>query len=576
MNSGPHVIAEEEPDGVEALCARAAGDFDPFAAASARLGAKRSFKGARMRRLAEDLRARKITPPLAEQELRDYLATNPDDADALWLLSQAMSRLGSKWEAASLLARCLEAEPDFLPARFNYANLQFHFSKYPEGLQQVERLLTQEPDNPLFRQLKAEFMDAVGENEESLAIRRQLASENPGRAESWISYGDALRANGVRDQAIAAYRRAIECRPAQGRAYWCLANLKTFRFSETDIANMESVQKSADLDSDERIDLQFALGKAYEDLRAYRRSWEHYAKGNAAARIDKRSHLNVLQYSTARVAADKALFTRAFFESRREAGCKANEPIFVLGRLRSGSTLIEQILCSHSAIEATAELTHIPAIANRLEERDAPARSTSYPGLLATLAPPEISALGQEYLDRTRLHRKLGRPFFVDKSPSNYVSLGLIALILPNAKIIDARRHPAASCFSIFKQNYKETNCPLGELGRHYRNYVDLMAHFDRVLPGRVCRVIYENMVRNPEDEIRRIFEYLGLQFEERCLYFYETRRAVHTPSSEQVRRPISEEAVDHWRNYEPWLGPLIQSLGSVFTDYPEVPPDLT
>jgi hypothetical protein len=233
------------------------------------------------------------------------------------------------------------------------------------------------------------------------------------------------------------------------------------------------------------------------------------------------------------------------------------------------------MLCSHSAIEATGELAHIRALSKRLEEVDAPARGTDYPRILAELEPSALAGLGEEYLESTRVHRNLGRPFYIDKNPANYFQLGMILLVLPNAKIIDARRHPAASCLSIFKQNFQLTNLRLSELGRVYRDYVELMAHFDRVLPGRIHRVIYENMVRNPEAEVRRILDYLGLPFEDGCLRFYETERAVHTPSSEQVRRPISNEAVDHWRNYEPWLGPLIESLGSVFTSYPDVPEEL-
>jgi tetratricopeptide (TPR) repeat protein len=547
-----------------------AGVADAFALAAARLHATRRLGSARLRRIASDIRAK--APERAEQDLREYIAEHPEDADALWLLAHVMMRLGRLREAVPLLERCAELAPDFALARFNYASLLFHFCQFPAALNELEQLLSSDHHNPIFLELKADLLDAMGNAEKLLAIRQRLASEHPDRPESWIGYGHALRASGLQDKSVAAYRKAIECRPSSGEAYWSLANLKTFRFTDGDIAAMEGLLKNPDTPSDDRINLLFALGRAYELLGVYRRSWEHYARGNAALRIHIPRDPDT---TTERVAADKALFTREFFQSRSDAGCKARNPIFILGRLRSGSTLVEQILSSHSAIEAIGEITHIRALVKRLEEVDAPARGTDYPRILAELEPSALTALGDEYLENTCVHRKLGRPFFIDKNPVNYFQLGMILLILPNAKIIDARRHPAASCLSIFKQNFRGTNRRLVELGRVYREYVELVAHFDRVLPGRVHRVIYEDMVRDPEAEIRKILDYLGLPFEDGCLRFYETERSVRTPSSEQVRRPISREAVDHWRNYESWLGPLFESLGSVFTSYPDVPEDL-
>jgi hypothetical protein len=276
------------------------------------------------------------------------------------------------------------------------------------------------------------------------------------------------------------------------------------------------------------------------------------------------------------VAVNKTIFTSEFLKSRSSAGCPAPDPIFVLGRPRSGSTLIEQILSSHSAIEGLAELPYITTLAGRLENRDgAIPYGTEYLRALEKMEPQGLMALGEEYMRTTQGHRKLGRPFFIDKKPANFSHVGMIMLILPNAKIIDARRHPAASALSMFKQYSSKGRLRLTELGRFYRDYVELMAHFDRVAPGRIHRVHYENMVADPDTEVRRLLDHLGLPFEESCLRFYETKRTVLTPSSEQVRKPISSEAVDHWRNYEPWLGPLIRGLGSVFTEYPAVPEEL-
>lgn len=345
--------------------------------------------------------------------------------------------------------------------------------------------------------------------------------------------------------------------------------MKTVPFGDADIVAMQEQLKRPELAADDRIHIQFCLGKAYEDHRAYRQSFENYAKANAGLRV-------LINYNpdnvTKVVVRSKALFTPALLRSLATAGCTAPDPIFIVSLPRAGSTLIEQILSSHSAIEGTAELPYITALAEQLEESE----GATYPKCLEKLEPSVFKTLGEEYLQRAQVHRKLGRPFFIDKMPPNFFYVGLICLALPNAKIIDARRNPAACCLSMFKHYLSKKARPrLSELGRFYRDYVELMAHFDSVLPGRIHRVIYENMVANSEAEIRRLLDYLGLPFEESCLRFYETKRSVLTPSSEQVRRPISSDAVDHWRNYEPWLGSLMESLGSVLSAYPAVPAEL-
>ncbi len=540
---------------------------DSFALAVNRLSAQRPLRIRRLQQIASNLDSNRIE--LAEKELSEYLAKRPGDADAISLMARTQLRLGRRGAAAALLARCLERAPDFGAARYNYADMLFQLKEFDAALGELEKLMISNGDNPLFRQLKASIFEAIGENEQALAIWEQLAAENPDRAESWLSYGHALRAMGFQEKSVAAYRRAIEIRPSFGLAYWSLANMKTVRFSEADIAAMHEHLKRAGIAADDRIHLQYSLGKAYEDRRAYEQSFEHYARANASLRV-------LIKYNpenvTKVVVRSKALFTPEFLQSRSDAGCKGPDPIFIVSLPRAGSTLIEQILSSHSAIEGTAELPYITALAKQLEESE----GTSYPKCLEKLEPAAFKALGEAYLRRTQVHRKLGRPFFIDKMPPNFFYVGMICLILPNARIIDARRNPAACCLSMFKQYLDRKARPrLSELGRFYRDYVELMAHFDSVLPGRIHRVIYENMVANPEAETRRLLDYLGLPFEESCLRFYETKRSVLTPSSEQVRRPISGEAVDHWRNYEPWLGPLTESLGSVLTAYPSVPEEL-
>jgi tetratricopeptide (TPR) repeat protein len=560
--------AQPRPPG--ALPAPAPAEADSFALASARLDAQRPGRKPRFRHIAAHLQNNRLT--LAEQDLSEHLARHPDDTDAIMLKAQAAARRGDRSAAAALLARCLELAPDFVAARFDYARLLVRLSRWSAALDEVDRLLSEDSSNPLFRRLKAGILGSLGEDGQSLAIWEQLAAENPHRAESWLMLGHALRAMGFQEKSVAAYRKAIELRPSFGAAYWSLANMKTVRFSDGDIAAMQAQLKRGDLAAEDRVNLLSSLGKAYEDIGAYDRSFENYAKANATMRLR-------IDYDwddiASRVESNAALFTPAFLRSRSDAGCKAADPIFVLGRPRSGSTLIEQILASHSAVEGTAELPYIAALVRRLEEGECRSTKTDYPTVLGKLPPSVLTAFGEAYLADTRAHRKLGRPFFIDKSPNNYFHVGMIHLILPNAKIIDARRHPVACCLSMFKQNFSNTNLRLNELGRVYRDYVQLMAHFDSVLPGKIHRVIYEDMVGDPETEVRKLLDYLGLPFEERCLRFYETERTVRTPSSEQVRRPMSREAVDHWRHYEPWLGSLIRSLGSVLTAYPGVPEEL-
>jgi tetratricopeptide (TPR) repeat protein len=541
-----------------------------FAQAAARLRAQRPLRDRRLQQISTDLRGGRLQ--CAETALTEFLLRSPDDPDALMLMSRAASRSGAPIKAQQLLNRCIELAPDFLVARFERAKLLVRLHEFRLAHTEVEFLLTKEQRNPQFRQLKATILASIGEDEQALAIFADLAEENPDRAESWIMYGEALRVTGSREKCVAAYRHAIASRPSSGSAWWGLANLKTFRFEQADIENMQGQLARTDISPEDRVNLLFALGKAYEDQRVYDRSFEYYAKGNAARRVAVEHDAESL---TSRVPEKKAVFTREFFESRRGLGANAPDPIFILGRPRSGSTLVEQILSSHTVIEGTAELPYMSDFALRLMEQECAVRGVGYPEIYAAVEPGLFTALGEEYLERTRIHRKTDRPFFIDKAPANYHHVGMIDLILPNSKIIDARRHPFATCLSMFKHNYTGTNLRLAELGRVYREYVALMAHFDRVLPGRIHRVIYEEMVADPEREVRRLLNYLRLPFEQSCLRFYETQRSVRSPSSEQVRRPISREAVDHWRNFEPWLGPLKISLGSVLNSYPHVPEEL-
>jgi tetratricopeptide (TPR) repeat protein len=543
---------------------------DAFAQASARLGAQRPVRDTRLQRVAAAIQGNLL--PLAEKDLADHLAAHPDDPDALNLQARLSVRQGRTAEAITQLARCLAKAPGFAAARYNLAHLLFQAHHYAQALQETEVLLGSDPGNPLFLLLKANILEGVGDGEQALALCEQLAAQSPNRVDTWVRCGHARRAMGRQDESIAAYRRAIALRPECGAAWWSLANLKTVRLTDADVAAMEVQLKRQDLPADDRIPLQFALAKALEDQADYERAFAQYEAGNGAMRLRIDYDPGTL---SAGVARNKALFTPGFFQSRKGAGCPSPAPIFVLGRPRSGSTLVEQILASHSAIEGTAELPYITDMAARLDPHPGPAYGTGYLDVLAAMSPTDLAELGESYLHSAQAHRRLGRPHFLDKRPANFTHIGMIHLMLPNAKIIDVRRHPVGCCLSMLKSYSIKGRLSLPELGRFYRDYVELMAHFDAVLPGRIHRVIYEDLVADPEAEVRRLLAYLGLPFEEGCLRFYETERTMSTPSSEQVRRPISAGAVDHWRRFEPWLGPLIDSLGSVHTGYPAVPPEL-
>ena len=490
----------------------------------------------------------------AEQLLRAHVTRRPADATAMRILGEVFVGQGRHSDAELLFARCLELDPGLDGARFGYANALFQQQKAPEALPHVERLLAQDPDEPAYRNLMAACLGLVGEFDRVLGLYEGLLGAYDKQPKIWLNYGHALRTVGRREDAVAAYKRCIALAPGIGDAYWSLANLKVASFSPQDEAGMAAQLERADLSAEDRLHLHYALGKALEDRGEHAASFAHYAEG---ARIRRAEAPYDADETTAQMRKSKALFTEAFFSSRAEFGSDCDDPIFIVGLPRSGSTLIEQILASHSAVEGTMELPDIGFIARKLGPR--------YPESVAGLDSAQLSALGDGFIDATRIHRRLGRPYFIDKMPNNFHHAGLIRLILPNAKIVDARRHPLGSCFSAFKQHFAQGqnfSYDLTDLGRYYRDYVELMAHFDAVQPGRIHRVIYEDLVEDTEGEVRRLLDYCGLPFEDGCLKFYENDRAVRTVSSEQVRRPIFRQGLDQWRRYEPWLGPLKEALG--------------
>ena len=506
--------------------------------------------------------------PDAEALLRQHLTEHPTDIAAIRMLAEVAARLGRYQDAENLLARCLELAPGFHGARHNYAVALFRQGKHAAALPEVERLLAVDASNPNYRSLQAALLAGVGEYQRAIEVYRQVLAEYPRHGKIWLSYGHVLKTAGETAQGIGAYRRALELEPCLGEVWWSLANLKTYRFAEAEVAQMRAQLARSDLGVEDRFHLEFALGKALEDVRQHAESFEHYLAGNAQRRSQ-------LYYDPERirghVARSQALFTREFFARTRGAGTPAPDPIFIVGLPRAGSTLIEQILSSHSQVEGTMELPDVPMLAHGIGMESSEG-GPRYPEILATLPHERLRALGADYLARTRIQRKTERPFFIDKLPNNFLHVGLIHLMLPNARIIDARRHPLGCCFSAFKQHFargQNFTYDLAELGGYYRSYVELMAHFDTVLPGRVHRVFYERMVADTEREVRTLLAYCGLAFEPACLRFYETERAVRTASSEQVRVPIYQDGLEQWRHYEPWLEPLKEALGPVLGSYP-------
>lgn len=495
----------------------------------------------------------------AEQLLRRQLLAMPGHFDTLVKLADMLVAQDRRPEALHFLRRALVSAPDA-------DGLRLHVVRLLQGERELDSALgelglTGEPVRSGFEALtlEAAMLGELGRHDEELAIYQRLVRDHPNDETLWMSFGNALKTVGRSDEAVRAFRRAIRARPGYGEAYWSLANLKTFRFEVRDLAAMRKAL-SGQLSEGDALHFHFALGKALEDRGDVENSYLNYQAGN---RI-RRARLTSAQVSAAaHVDATIATFDDALLDRFRGAGAPAPDPIFVVGLQRSGSTLVEQILASHPLIEGTAELVAIPQIWERLGQRDG-ANGNSFAGL-AGLDPADLKAIGEDYLRRTRAHRVAGRPMFVDKLPANWMYVGFIRLILPNARIIDARRHPIACGFSNFKQHYAtgvSYAYALDSIGRFYADYVRQMAHFDRLQPGAVHRIVNERLIEDPEREVRRLLDFVGVPFDSACLEFHRNKRAVQTPSAEQVRRPINSDGVDSWRPYEAWLGPLKDALG--------------
>jgi tetratricopeptide (TPR) repeat protein len=501
----------------------------------------------------------------AENIIRAYLLKHGNHVEAMRLLARIGLAQDVLDDAETLLEAVLTMAPDYRAARYDYALALLRRHKHVQSIAELEQLLQLEPNNRTYKTTYATANVGLGDHERALALYQELLAGAPEAfqaSELHLSVAHSLKALGRQQEAIESYRTAAAARPNFGDAYWSLANLKTYRFEAEEISRMraeEAAQTTAPVD---RYHLCFALGKALEDQGEFEDSFRYYERGNALKKSQSRYRPEPVERNT---RLQQAICTREFFAARRGVGCDSPDPIFIVGLPRSGSTLLEQILASHSKVEGTMELADIPRLVLELQGREPHSDNPRYPAGLQTLEPGEFLRLGQKYISDTRVYRT-DKARFIDKMPNNFRHLGLIHLILPNAKIIDARRNAMACCFSNFKQLFaagQDFTYSLEDIGRYYRTYVELMAHWDSVLPDKVLRVEHEDVVENLDANVRRILDFCGLEFEPQCVEFYKTERSIRTASSEQVRRPIFKEGIDQWRNFERWLEPLKAVLGS-------------
>jgi len=510
----------------------------------------------------------------AESIIRAYLQAHGDHVEAMRLLARIGLERDVLDDAELLLESVLKVAPDYRAARFDYARALYRRQKYLQARQEIEKLLVLDPENREYLKQYAATCVGLGNYEPIIGLYRGLLERTPpGDPEAadlhlWTAH--ALKTLGRQQEAIDEYHAAIAVREDFGEAWFSLANLKTYRFAQDSVQRMRHAEAEQATRAIDRYHLCFALGKALEDERDYAGSWQYYERGNALKHAEIRYLPQINEVNT---RISKQVCTREFFAARAGWGVPDRDPIFVLGLPRSGSTLIEQILASHSLVEGTQELADIQRIVLELRGRATDLENPRFPGILAELRSDDFRRFGERYMADTRIYRASGRPFFIDKMPNNFRYIGLIHLMLPNAKIIDARREPLACCFGNLKQLFstgQEFSYSIDDIARYYRTYLELMRHWNEALPGRVLRVQHEDVVDDLEGSVRRIVEFCGLPFERACLDFHKTERSVRTASSEQVRRPISREGLDQWRHYEPWLGPLKEALGDAVTRYRE------
>jgi tetratricopeptide (TPR) repeat protein len=505
----------------------------------------------------------------AEQILRAFLLQAGNHVEALRLLARIEQQREQLDDAERLLEAALKLEPNYRAARVDYLRVLIDRQKHFQARAEAGALLELEPGNREYLSLYAAACAGLGEHEQAIALYRQLLALSPASSELHVALGHCFKAIGSQKEAIESYQTAAIAKPSFGDAYWSLANLKTYRFSQEEIARMRAGEATPETLPADRCHLCFALGKAFEDRNEYATSWQFYERGNALKRGESKYRADITESNT---RAQIEVCTAQFFAARVGAGVPDPDPIFIVGLPRSGSTLVEQILGSHSLVEGTQELSDIQRIVLDLGGQSDPANER-YPAVLAEFGPERFPSLGQSYLTGARAYRRTDRPFFIDKMPNNFRHIGLIHLMMPKAKIIDVRREPMACCFSNLKQLFakgQEFTYGIEDIARYYRTYLDLMRHWDEVLRGRVLRVWYEDIVEDLEGNVQRILEFCGLELEPGCVEFFRAKRSVRTASSEQVRQPIFREGLSQWQNYDPWLGSLRSALGDALNRYRE------
>ena len=496
----------------------------------------------------------------AEEICRHFLKQNPTHVEAMRLLADLGVRSEVLDDAEFLLESAIEFEPDNRFARYEYMNVLYRRQKYAQAMDEAKHLLALEPDNAQYQTGYANQCVAIGDFSEALDVYDQVLARFPETAQLHLLRGHALKTVGRTDEAITAYRTTYTTNPRCGDAYWSLANLKTFRFSSDEVAAMSDQEASGELEVEDQVHFCFALGKHFEDNKDYATSFSYYDRGNELRHEQLGFSADLL---SSRLALQSKVMSSELFARYAGSGCPDPDPIFIVGLPRAGSTLLEQILASHSQIDGTQELPNIGALAYQLDGRRAISDQPRYPYCLEDIDASELQKFGEKFLADTHIHRR-GAPFFIDKMPNNFRHIGLIHLILPNAKIIDARRDPLSCCFSGFKQLFssgQEFTYGLEQIGQYYNDYLSLMEHWDRVLPDKILRIHHEDVVADLESQVRRLLDYCELPFEQACVDFHNTERSVRTPSSEQVRQPIFTTSLDAYKPYEPWLEPLHRIL---------------
>lgn len=505
----------------------------------------------------------------AEALIRTHLATDPENVEALRLLAGVAAATGYCVDAEQLLRRAIAHLPTFISAYIDLSSLLCRLNRAGEAISLLDDVIGRQPSAHWALSLKASILTDERRVREALVVHEDLLALAPEAAIPLMNYGYALKTVGRFKEAVVAYRKSLDIDPANGFSWCGLANLRTVVFDEGDVYLLERALRNAS-DNAHLTQLHFALGKALGDLGRFEGSFRHYQQANDIRR-------KLVPYDPATVGTlvneTEAVFTPEFIKRNTPGGVGGAEVIFIVGMPRSGSTLIEQILASHPMVEGLGELFELQNIATRLIGTD-PIRA-AWPQAVANLSAAELRSLGENYLESARRFKKTDRPFFTDKMPSNWQHIGLIQLMLPEAKIVDARRHPLACCFSNFTTYFNlQTSVPnsLEELAQHYGHYVRMMAHFDAVAPSRIQRVHLERVIADFENEVRRLLAYLNVPFDQGCLRFNENSRAIHTPSAAQVRQPINTEGLGRWRNYEKWLSPLYATLESSSGEYRDTP----